>query len=1119
MPTIFDNIEKFLETGLNNTLDRARRADFCIGYFNLRGWSKLYKNVENLPGDYLPEAFDDDHFYHCRVLIGMQRLSDELLRAHFSEDNDGNTLDNAEALKLKKLLARNLREQLTIGIPNNQDEKALRRLSQQLKSGKVIVKLHLRHPLHAKLYLIYREDYNSPIIGFLGSSNLTLAGVSRQGELNTDVVEQDAAMKLSRWFQDRWEDRWCIDITKELAEIIDTSWASENLIPPYHIYLKIAYHLSREARAGISEFNLTREFKHALLPYQANAVKVAAHHLHKRGGVIIGDVVGLGKTITAAALAKVFEEDFFLETLIISPKNLVVMWEDYVHKYQLRAKVLSVTQAQSKLPRERRYRLVIIDESHNLRNRQGKRYRAVYEYIHLNDSKVILLTATPYNKSYLDLSSQLRLFMNEDENLGIRPERLIESEGGRVQFLANHQVSENSLAAFENSLFSEDWNELMRLFLVRRTRSFIKDNYTKIDEHDGRKYLLFPDGTTSYFPERVPRKVEYNFDPDDPTDQYARLYSETVVDLIDSLNLPRYGLGQDQYQSKKTELIPTDKEVRIQKNLGRAGARLKGFARTNLFKRLESSGYSFLLSVSRHILRNYLFLYAIENDKPFPVGKQEAGLIDAFMYADEDTEEKNNMDLLFSEQEYMHHAEAFHMYLFDRQAQKYDWIRSSLFSRKLKKHLEADSRALLRILNIAKNWNIADDRQLNALYKLCAETHKNDKVLIFTQFSDTAHYLFSALKDRGVDRVACVTGDTENPTAFAHRFSPESNEKFEKIPESQEIRVLITTDVLSEGQNLQDAHIVLNYDLPWAIIRLIQRAGRIDRIGQHSPEILCYSFLPEDGIENIINLRARLRQRIRENAETIGSDETFFDGDPINIRDLYNEKAGIFDDEEDIEIDLASYAYQIWKNATDANPKLKNMIPDLPDVAYAAKKAGKGTRTGAVVYTRTAYDNDMLAWVDEDRNIVTQSQFEILKAVKCEPDVPALPRSENHHKLVEFGVRHIKKVEDSIGGQLGRKTAARYRMYMRLSQYVEKNADPLFVTDSLKKAVEDIYKYPLREYARETLSRQLKTGISDEALINLVITLREDGKLCIISNTETKNKNPQIVCSMGIIEN
>ena len=143
-----------------------------------------------------------------------------------------------------------------------------------------------------------------------------------------------------------------------------------------------------------------------------------------------------------------------------------------------------------------------------------------------------------------------------------------------------------------------------------------------------------------------------------------------------------------------------------------------------------------------------------------------------------------------------------------------------------------------------------------------------------------------------------------------------------------EIRyVLISTDVLSEGQNLQDAHIIVNYDLPWALIRLIQRAGRVDRIGQEAPKILCYSFLPQDGLENIINLRNRLTKRISENSEVVGSDETFFDGDPVNIADLYNEKAGILDEDEG-EIDLTSQAFEIWNQAIMSNPKLKKIIPN-----------------------------------------------------------------------------------------------------------------------------------------------------------------------------------------------
>ena len=145
--------------------------------------------------------------------------------------------------------------------------------------------------------------------------------------------------------------------------------------------------------------------------------------------------------------------------------------------------------------------------------------------------------------------------------------------------------------------------------------------------------------------------------------------------------------------------------------------------------------------------------------------------------------------------------------------------------------------------------------------------------------------------------------------------------------------------MLSEGQNLQDAAIIVNYDLPWAIIRLIQRAGRVDRIGQKAEEILCYSFLPADGVERIIRLRTRVRQRLRQNAEVVGTDEAFFEDDENDqvVRDLFTEKAGILDGDADTEVDLGSYAYQIWKNAIDNDPALQKLIPDLPNVVYSTK--------------------------------------------------------------------------------------------------------------------------------------------------------------------------------------
>jgi len=344
------------------------------------------------------------------------------------------------------------------------------------------------------------------------------------------------------------------------------------------------------------------------------------------------------------------------------------------------------------------------------------------------------------------------------------------------------------------------------------------------------------------------------------------------------------------------------------------------------------------------------------------------------------------------------------------------------------------------------------------------------------------------------------------------------------MPEN-ELRILVATDVLSEGQNLQDASIVVNFDLPWAIIRLIQRAGRIDRIGQSAEEIICYSFLPADGVERLIRLRARVRQRLNENAEVLGTDETFFEDETHDglMRDLFTEKSGILDDPEDNEVDLASLAYQIWKNACDVNPALKKIIPDLPNVVYSTKalsdvepeRATIKPESGAMVYVRTVDGNDALAWIDKNGNVVTESQHEILRAAACDPNTAALPRLQNHHELVKQAVAGIQTEQASTGGQLGKPSSARRRVYERLNHYIGQVKNTLFDIKPLHHAIDDIYGVPLTEAAKDLINHELRAGITDEKLAELILTLHDEDRLCI-AKEDAEIREPQIICSLGI---
>ena len=1095
------------------------RVDFCVGYFNLRGWDFISDEIDNLEGEYVYEN-DKREFRTVRLLIGMQRAPEELLRMKYSKKTFIPDADYVQ--KCKRKIAEDFRKQLLIGGTNAHDEMTLRTLCGQLEEKKVCVKLFLNYPLHAKLYIAHNpSSHMKKVYAYMGSSNLTYSGLTGQGELNAEMDDSHNDERLAEWFDERWEDKFAIDITDELIEVINESWAADKAISPYHIYLKTAYMLSQDARSGIAEYTLPPVFKKDLFEFQETAVKIAAKHLNneKRGGAMIGDVVGLGKTITACAIAKVFEQQYYASTLIICPANLQEMWQKYIRTYDLKADVTSM-QKHMDVDNMRYYKLVIIDESHNLRNSEGSRYHNIKDLINTMDCKVLLLTATPYNKDFTDLGNQLKLFLDPDADLGIRPEQYITSIGGERQFLMKHnEVFIRSIRAFEQSDKTEDWRDLMKLFLVRRTRTFIKENYASTDSSNGRKYLQFNDGQRSYFPDRIPCALKYKTKKGD---QYSRLYSEEMIEVMRELKLPRYGLSKYIDEKKVEEASKMDKQYL--QNLSRAGSRMMGFCMSTFFKRIDSSGYSFLLTLYRHILRNMVFIYAIDNKLKLPISDENA-LPDDFLEDDDQNlipglpnresilKEVNGRITVSTDPDlYMTIAKGYYELIAQKGTGTVKRIDSSYFKRSLKQQLKKDCETIFKMIEMCGAWETKEDQKLNALEELITKTHGNEKVLIFTQYSDTADYIYRQLQKRGITGIGCVTGNTSNPTEMVERFSPKSNKA--NISVEDELRVIVATDVLSEGQNLQDAHIIVNYDMPWAIIRLIQRAGRVDRIGQEAEKIQCYSFFPAEGVEKVIKLRKRLNDRINENAEVVGSDEIFFEGNAQNLQDLFNEKAGSLDDEEDSDVDMASYAYQIWKNATDANPELKKIIPAIPEKAYSTKpNTGRSIDEGVVTYAKTSSDSDMLTWIDSKGRVITQSQLKILQAMSCDANVPCLKPLDNHHDLVDKALSIVSEMNYKTSGVLGSRFSTKYKVVTMLETYMQQN--PVFATVELKEAIDQLYNFPMRENTKYTLGQMLKRGDMVDAFSDYLVEMYKANQLCVVSD-DSEGKEARIICSLGI---
>jgi len=1115
MTAILDNINEKLLPALEESLAKAHRADMCVGYFNLRGWRLMAPSIEHFAGH------DGSN---CRVLIGMhgavsrvgaeQESPVETLRNILAENEM--EVDNTEAIRRKTAAIKAIRQQLTMGLPSKDDEVGLGILLRQLAQGKVRVKLYTKRGLHAKLYLSHRLDSDSPRTGYVGSSNLTMAGLKTQGELNVKVTHTGDTARLAEWFEDRWDDRHSLEITPDLIEALKQSWAFEERPAPWLIYMRMVYHLCEEARKGLVLGTLPTSVDRDLVNFQRDAVSIAAQIARhpKRKGVLLGDVVGLGKTRMAAAITRILESETGKSGLILCPPSLVPMWERQRREYGLRASVAPYSKITDKLLADHRGAdPIVIDESHRFRNSEGKVYRRILEFTGQHDPSVILLSATPFNKDYKDLASQLALFMDSDERLGIAPAKYIEELGGSQAFINKHNCEPESLSAFKLSAHAEDWRSLLTRYMVRRTRSYIIENYAKTDPITGRKYIEFSDGTKSFFAERIPKSIPFRCDKLDNNDQYAKMLSEEVVDAISGLHLPRYGLAL--YLSREAKTA-TPKQQEVIDNLSRAGKRLIGYTKTGLYKRLESSGHAFELSINRHLARNSMFLFALSRGLDLPVGQIDAATMASLSFDDEYEDDWAST----SSGEALYHAAK-------ANKSKFGWLPAAFFSDALQERLNDDNETLGKVLGRMGKWSPARDAKLEALHKLIAETHAGEKVLVFSMYSDTVDYLHQQLEARGVKDLISATGATSKPAEAALRFSPTCN-KIDADLYGGEVTVLVSSDVLSEGQNMQDCRIVVNYDLPWAIIRLIQRFGRVDRIGQTAETILGCNFMPAEGIETIIGLRKRLVKRIKENDQVVGSDELLLEGvssDEQRIRDIYAEKKESLqgDDLADDEVDLTSRAWAIWKEALEAHPDLEAQMERLTDLTWSTRLLRSGevpSILGAAVYVRTSTENDQLCRVSLDGTLVTESPLKVLEAAKCLPTTPTALPLPNQHELVRHALAHIRSREHMVASTLGGRRAVARRAFNMAETWLAKvkpnllhNKDRIQAT---RDALDLMKSQFLREEAKDKLTRALRRDLDPETIAFLIAELYEEGKLCHSSREEAVEAEPRIICSMGL---
>ncbi|WP_036487343.1 helicase-related protein [Myxosarcina sp. GI1] len=695
--------------------------------------------------------------------------------------------------------------------------------------------------LHAKAYIF---DHFS----IVGSSNFTPSGISGNTELNILNKNQAIARDLrENWFEKFWNDPSVdLDYKAKLIDALDASKFGSKPYTPYQVFLKALYELFKDD-AVVGEGDRTSL---ELANFQQEGFERAVRLIEKHRGCIVADAVGLGKTYIGLRVL-----DYYLikdrrpghvpRALVVCPAQLRdLVWIKKLRDYNIYADVVSqetVSRKDFDLRRYHYYDIVVVDESHSFRNSATNRFNNLLKLITTGNrnKKVLLLTATPINNSVFDLYHQILLLTRGEETY--YREWGISKLKGYFRALAKGEV---------------EITELLLQTMVRRSRQDVIRRQAAGEE-------IRVGGKLIHFPKRELEQFTYNFEA-----SFAGLYAG-IAERIDLLQLAPYNIKAFKKRTsnqEKNEIKRNDALVSLQKAL--------------YLKRLESSLTAFTNSIGNQRNFQAKFYEILTREKKLLDSRNFRKLLLATQ-TDEDGEEA--IETIIGALEEVEPKD----YQIDR--------------------LQAQIQSDLNILNgILKSLdeiqqsveNLQDyDRKLVAFKELLLNKLKGQKILVFSYYKDTAKYLYEQLVS---DRewliqmrepvIELITGDSsgKHREEKVKRFAPKANHQHPEelgILQQNPIDILICTDVLSEGQNLQDAGILVNYDLHWNPVRMIQRAGRIDRLGTDYETLYVYNCFPEEGLENLLGLVERLQQRIATIDREVGLDASVL-GETISEKSL-----------------------------------------------------------------------------------------------------------------------------------------------------------------------------------------------------------------------------------------
>jgi superfamily II DNA or RNA helicase len=972
--------------------DLAKKFDIATGYFEigallaLDGKWQLLEKIRILMGDEVTRRTRD------AIIDGISRILDDSIEKE-KEKND-----------------------FLNGVPA---------IVNGIKTGKIEIRIFSDKKFHAKSYITYSKFEVVGSSAMVGSSNFTLPGLTQNIELN--VLVKDKVDYLQRWFQYHWERSHQVD-----KDILKTIERHTRLYTPYEVYLKSLYEFFINHELTASEWELNKSSIYPILDqYQKDGYHSLVNIASKYNGAFLCDGVGLGKTFIGLMLIERFLIYENKKVVIIVPKSAKrSVWEVNVKRYMPRItnsflhpfKIIThndiTTASKSEIIDQisEGADIIIIDEAHHFRNRTTNRYKKLFKI--LNSKKLFLLTATPINNSLFDLLHQIELFTRRNESyfkdppLGIHSLRnhfinlqknILESVDFSSTYRDNEDLTLDDSQARE--FLSND--SLFNSLVVQRSRSYVKQSQI----NSGNNEVLFPIRDD-------PRVVSYSLKK-----TYGNLlhHLKTAFEKDDPLLTLAIYFPFEYYLGDKEDI-----DVMA---IGRQ-RQVVGLIRTLFLKRFESSKRAFEDSCISLFIKLLTFIRKNDNKTYSRWIKTNIEIINYVQehiintYFNEDEEISDNFEEDFIPEEFNENVK-------EIDTKKFDVTKIILET------LQDLNQLAIFITDFIEIKFTADDK-LDHLVKLLLEDEslKEGKVIIFSEYLSTAQYLYKELKAKGFDYIDEIDSQsTQNREAIIEKFSPYYNNKSTSDLEKDskyETRILIATDILSEGINLQDATLLINYDIHWNPVRLLQRIGRIDRrlnrdiedkISRDHPDrtklrgkIKFWNFLPPDELDELLQLFKKVSKktlliskvfgiqgkklfRPEDDFEALKEFNHEYEGDTTNIERMRLLYQNLLNEDSNNEFILQNYPLKVFSGKW-------NSLNDKSYIFFCYNLPGKDSNTGEWIEL-AGFTKWYLYNLEKDEFFDDPS--EILNIIQCEKDSE---RIINFSQEILIDCR--KKIENKI---------------------------------------------------------------------------------------------------------